>query len=89
MVIRKVDHFKGSARRWIMAIVLIRGAGVASPPLHGRGDQSCRIVNERWSGRSDDEWAFEVEWFLRARYARSGLGRFRLGGRCEGCPPPG
>jgi len=64
MVIQEVSHFKGSAKRWIVTIVLVRGAGVASPPAPRSRDQSCRIVNERWSGRSDDQGAFEVDWFL-------------------------
>ena len=64
MVIQKVSHFKGSAKRWVVVIVLVRGAGVASPPAPRSRDQSFRIVNERWSRRSDDQGAFEVEWFL-------------------------
>jgi hypothetical protein len=30
MVIQLVSHFKGSAKRWVVVIVLVRGAGVAA-----------------------------------------------------------
>ena len=34
------------------------------PPTPRPKYQSCRIVKWRWSGRSDDQRAFKVEWFL-------------------------
>ena len=64
MVLQEVNHFNGSAKRWVVAIDLVRGAGVASPPAPRLRYQSSRIVKERWSGRLDDQGAFEVERFL-------------------------
>src|SRR3954466_3505247 len=63
---QEVDQFKGSTKRWVVAVVLVRGAGVAAAPAPRSNNQSCRIVKWRWPGRSDDQRAFKVEWFLEA-----------------------